>query len=790
MEEYNMNFLKGRKSVRSCWLTAFWINLAVATLAIGPFLLRDYGYLAMSHDFTAQEIAFNMFMNDTIKSGNLLWNWGIDLGGNFLEAFSFYNVGSIFFWLTLLFPAKVIPRIMGCMLILKFAVAGATSAAYLGRHVQDKVIIIMASILYAFSGFQCTSVVFYHFQDAVALFPLLVLALEILVEDKKRGRLAAACLVNVLCNYVFFAGEVIFLVIYYVIKYLLPDVRAGRKKISLSIVSILQCMAEGIVGMAMAGILLVPSVCGTLANNRVSGHIPGKSWFSMDTENWLMLVKAFFMPAEAMNSYSSVVSANWMTNAAYLPLFGMVFVIAYIISKKDWISKTLKVCGVIAAVPIFNSMFMFFNSDADGYRRWFYMLTLIMVLATAKVAEQQKEYRIRAAAAISIVVLGIFILITKLVSWDYGRNSIIYNQKDYLIYLGMAFAGIVLTCMAAGIHLRYRTYIFTGLAAAFGATTLLFSIYHYQIKPDDTGLDFKTYGNSYAQNVVNYMTEVPAFLERNILPYRYCFDEGIGYTYYNMGMTNSLPTINSFISTVDTSVTEFYEELGIGRDVWTAKGAEGTRELLSVKYTVSLSKQLESTFLKTITNSNGQTMYLYENEDALPIGFTYDTYMTRAEFEQMDREVRSVAMLMALVVEEDDVSRVSPYLEHYDFKNQGKITVEGLDSALTERKKECGVDFEYGANYFKTVIHSDNNKYAFFSVPYDVSWKAQVNGEDADVLNINGLMAVRVAEGDNEIQFHYNYKPILLGFGCSMGGVLLFVGYMVSFRTKRNMVVQ
>ena len=94
------------------WQLAFLVNLLAAMLAVVPFLIRDHGYFAMSHDFTAQEIAFNIFMNDTIKSGNLLWNWGLDLGSNFLETFSFYNVGSVFLWFTLLFPAKVIPRVM------------------------------------------------------------------------------------------------------------------------------------------------------------------------------------------------------------------------------------------------------------------------------------------------------------------------------------------------------------------------------------------------------------------------------------------------------------------------------------------------------------------------------------------------------------------------------------------------------------------------------------------------------------------------------------------------------
>ena len=71
------------------------------------------------------------------------------------------------------------------------------------------------------------------------------------------------------------------------------------------------------------------------------------------------------------------------------------------------------------------------------------------------------------------------------------------------------------------------------------------------------------------------MTEIPGELDRDVLPYRYYFDEGIGHTYYNLAMTASLPSINSFISTIHPSVMEFYDAIGIGRGTWTNAGTDG-----------------------------------------------------------------------------------------------------------------------------------------------------------------------------------------------------------------------
>ena len=61
----------------------------------------------------------------------------------------------------------------------------------------------------------------------------------------------------------------------------------------------------------------------------------------------------------------------------------MTGVIAWIQTKKnDWLKRLLIILFFMAMVPVLNSMFQLFNSSY--YARWFYMLTLMMVLATVK----------------------------------------------------------------------------------------------------------------------------------------------------------------------------------------------------------------------------------------------------------------------------------------------------------------------------------------------------------------------------------------------------------------------
>lgn len=144
-----------------------------------------------------------MLTNEAIKKGNFLWNWNIDLGSSFIGAMGYYTLGSPFFWLTLLFPKNAFPYLAGWIYMLKYAIAGVSSFLYLRRFVGDKKFALLGSVLYAFSGFQTTNLLFYSFHDAVAFFPFMLLGLEKLIVDNKKGEFAFSVFLNAFINYYF-----------------------------------------------------------------------------------------------------------------------------------------------------------------------------------------------------------------------------------------------------------------------------------------------------------------------------------------------------------------------------------------------------------------------------------------------------------------------------------------------------------------------------------------------------------------------------------------------------------
>ena len=170
-----------------------------------------------------------------------------------------------------------------------------------------------------------------------------------------------------------------------------------------------------------------------------------------------------------------------------------------------------------------------------------------------------------------------------------------------------------------------------------------------------------------------------------------------------------------------------------------------------------------------------KSYYIYEDETIPPIGFTYDTYMTASEFAETKEEDRAILMLKTLVVQDEDELLVSDVLRHYDPLVDGEANKDTLESISAAHLEECSKDTERTTSSYASTITADSEKYAFYSIPADSGWSAEVNGEEALILDINGFMAVRVFEGDNRIVFHYEVPGLkagilmtILGFACSL----------------------
>ena len=136
------------------WRAFLTCGLAALCILL-PFVLVDGGFFHYAGDFNSQQITFYRYVNQLVKQG-ASYAWAADLGSDVVNAFSFYLLGSPFFWLSLLLTASWLPYCMAPLLVLKFAVAGGGAMLYLRRYVKSRNLALVGACLYALSGFSHT----------------------------------------------------------------------------------------------------------------------------------------------------------------------------------------------------------------------------------------------------------------------------------------------------------------------------------------------------------------------------------------------------------------------------------------------------------------------------------------------------------------------------------------------------------------------------------------------------------------------------------------------------------
>jgi hypothetical protein len=85
--------------------------------------------------------------------------------------------------------------------------------------------------------------------------------------------------------------------------------------------------------------------------------------------------------------------------------------------------------------------------------------------------------------------------------------------------------------------------------------------------------------------------------------------------------------------------------------------------------------------------------------------------------------------------------------------------------------------FKWNRVGFSCEINTAAETFAFFSVPHEKGWSAYVNGEKAKLLDVCGLMAVRIPEGGGVIRFVYRTPGFRLGLAVSAAAWLVWIFY-------------
>lgn len=725
------------------------------------------GTFYIGSDFVHQQVPFWSYANGAVKSGDVLWSDKLDLGTQFIGGLSFYGIGSPFFWLSLLFPASAIPYLMGPLLILKCGVAGLTACMWLRRYTKTDQAALLGSLLYAFCGFQISNLNFNHFADVVALFPLLLWALDCTVLDKKKFRFVFAVALCALCNWFCFFCEVIFLILYVLVKIWCKEYKFNKKLF-------FRLGAESLLGVGISAFLLVPSLLFMLANPRVATETGDITSLLLLKPIYIAdLLRGMLMPPECGFYRAFFLQGLFNGGELYLPLFGMVGAAAYAFThRKSFVSRLLGISLIFMLVPVLNSIFVAFN--AEYYTRWFFMPSLILALASCKAVED-KELSLKKGYVFYGVLWGLLGVVFVWFTF-YFKVTFFYNIVSAFIYILISLAGFIFTLFLRKIQkIKQAWTIILALTVVFASSAGLYNIYLMQ----------KYWQGVEPTEYYNSAKEISLPEEEN-----YYRADADGNFYYNIGTMAGFAGMDSFSSTVSPSIFSFYTMCGEPRSVISDLPAEkyGYRAFLSAKYWVRYkSSDTQEITGWSVAEQQGDFTIL-ENEYALPLGFTYQYYITPEQFSQVPVEQRHLVLLKALVMEQSE-AEATGLLQELPQEKLLNTTEEAFIIDVQNHKKETANSAQKTNHGYTVEIELPEERLVFFSIPWDAGWKAQVNGVDVEIAEVSGgFMAVQAKEGINEIVFSYSPQGAKAGLVISITSVVIlatWIGVAVIKRKKK-----
>ena len=301
----------------------------------------------------------------------VMWDMSLGYGADILSTLNYYAIGDPLNLLYGFVSPKNTETMYDFMILLRMYLAGITFIMYARKMKKRSYGTVIGALVYVFSGF-CFRLGLRHpfFINPMIYFPLLCLGIEKIYQRERPYVFIFAVCVSAMSNYYFLYMLTIFAVIYAWIRFYKYTEENKMKNFFLTI---LKFGIYYTLGIAMAAVILLPSVIGFLGNGRYGNGVDWKSLIVYPGKYYLLFIENFI-------GYGNMGSN---TNAGYLPIVGIVVLFTLFSQRmKHKKYRAAFIASIIALIlPIFGYAF---NGFSYANNRWAFALSFIVALLTAE----------------------------------------------------------------------------------------------------------------------------------------------------------------------------------------------------------------------------------------------------------------------------------------------------------------------------------------------------------------------------------------------------------------------
>lgn len=692
-------------------------------------LTQHYNYFLYIGQWYRQ-ILHNIFIEHNFLIP--LWDISFGYGGDIISQLHYYVFGDPLMLLSILFNEQTGEFGFSLIIILRIYLSGLSFLLYTNYMKYDKKYSWLCALMYAFCGFSLYAG-FRHpyFINPMIYFPLVCKGIEKIYKNEKPYFFIIVVFVSTISNFYFFYMISLFMFFYAIYRY----IKIFKK---LEIKSILFWLFKFIVfysiGVLIASLTFIPSITFALNSSRVNVDTALYPIYSIQYYGYMFI------------TFISAYRGLHFTSFGYS--FPVLICLLYLIKhlkeyKLEFINFIL--CFICLSIPMFGYIFNGFTYIANRYM-WaisFFacLLTCRLLPEILKIKKKEQYFYIIVCILYTFVAL-MGTLVSKEISFKaviicFGFTVIsviliFYLHNQYKIGYKMI---IVTSCLSIMLNM-YSTYIAYGYVNKFLNTS-----------------------TSKLARLSNSSQLLDSIEDDSY--YRYDFPAYNKHELKNSNISNENIGINYYSSSNNALVSKFlFHELEYGTSVrdYEYKSLDSREELLAISsvkyfYTLSNEKSLVPTgyknlFDKTIHVYNGSLKNIdtvkkkytvYENEYALPFGYTYSSYILRKDYEKLSALEKQEALLQGCIVddniEELSQSKINTSVEVVPFTITDSYGMEIHDNQWTAIKKDSYLTLKLDKKYDDLYMHfiglDTDTSYSFLKEnSSDVSHYLQIDSGD------------------------------------------------------------
>ena len=564
-----------------------------------------------------------------IFSGNFsipLWDFSIGYGADIITTFNYYCLGDPLNLFAILTPTVYTGYLYTFLILLRMYISGIGFYLLCKHFKVDNKIALFTALLYAFNFFNLRAGTMHiFFLNAPMYLPFLILGIEKIFCKAKPFVFIISVFLFTISNFYFAYVLILIAVVYVIIRFFCAD---GKKTFSSFFITVSKFFSFGLIGILLSAFILVPLILVYFNNTRSSAGVNLPLFYDFN------YYEQFF--ADLLGNGIN----HWRVNGIH-PL-GLLSVF-YIYTKKKQF-KTQKVLfstfTLFLLFPVFGYVFNAFIYPSNRFCfAYHFLLLFITALNLKSIINSKIEEKTRL-----FIIYGIYLFI----------SVILFKISQTSTYIQLILLSLILFVLTLGdkiftknVFIRTeKTIIALGIVS-----TIITS--HFYFSPTQSNRLYDYFDNNKINESYNN-TLTGAFkntLRKNKDFYRLqtenqdCYNMSVmthtnGTNYYFSYCADNIPVFLTEIEALNYAPYVYY---GVDNSAFLSA-------LASVNYYSAPKNAIPPYNYKPIKAKKNYK--LYYNDKSLPLGYTYDYYMTVDEYNKLSSVEKREGIIQNVLLED------------------------------------------------------------------------------------------------------------------------------------------